>query len=305
MGCPFDFSPSGSTRTTVFATCEFGHVSNQAVAGNMPLHEILAGSSTTIITPSRWSRDGLVNSGADPGKIAIIPHGVDPDLFHPLSAGEREALRTALGWEGCFVILNVSAMTPNKGIPALLMAFREVATRHGSVRLVLKGLDTWFNSAGHLGILAEKIPADELNSLRKKIAYIGDAKPFAEMARYYQAADVYVAPYMGEGFNLPVLEAIACGLPVICTRGGATDDFTTSDYTLHINSQLVKSTRTGAEKQYSLKPDQSHLTELLYRAIDDREWMAQAQRRGPEYIRSGYTWKHVVDKLLPVMLNGL
>ena len=139
MGCPFDFSPSGSPRTTVFATCEFGHVSEQAVAGNIPLRNALSDSTVQIITPSRWSRDGLVNSGADNNKITIVPHGVDPDLFYALPAPERKALRRSLGWDDHFVILNISAMTSNKGIPALLEAFREVAARRQLCEAFLEG----------------------------------------------------------------------------------------------------------------------------------------------------------------------
>jgi glycosyltransferase involved in cell wall biosynthesis len=303
MGCPFDFSSSGSTRTTVFATCEFGHLSDQAVAGNIPLRKALSASTAQIITPSRWSRDGLVNSGADADRIAIIPHGVDPSLFYPLSTADRKALRRKLGWEGHFVILNISAMTPNKGIRSLLGAFREVAARHQSVRLVLKGLDTWFNSASLIGALADKIPADEMQSLGKRIAYIGDAKSFADMAAYYQAADLYVAPYMGEGFNMPVLEAVACGLPVICTGGGPTDDFTTDDFSCHIDSILRKSPNAQGIEECFLVPDQRHLVELMHKVIEDRDWMERARRAGPAYVLSAFTWEHVVDKLLPVVLG--
>ena len=143
-----------------------------------------------------------------------------------------------------------------------------------------------------------------MQSLRKRIAYVGDAKSFTELARYYQAADLYVAPYMGEGFNMPVLEAVACGLPVICTSGGPTDDFTTQEFALAINSSLKKSSGAQQDAEHFLVPDHSHLVELMFNAIEDRKWMEQARAAGPEFVLSGYTWKHIVDKLLPVILEG-
>jgi glycosyltransferase involved in cell wall biosynthesis len=53
----------------------------------------------------------------------------------------------------------------------------------------------------------------------------------------YAAVDCYVSPYRAEGFNLPVLEAIACGTPVIVTRGGATDDFCDDQVAVRINGK--------------------------------------------------------------------
>ena len=58
-----------------------------------------------------------------------------------------------------------------------------------------------------------------------KVIYLGDDLPAADIGRIYRAADVLVAPYRGEGFCLPALEAMACGLPVIHTGTGPTAEF--------------------------------------------------------------------------------
>ena len=63
-----------------------------------------------------------------------------------------------------------------------------------------------------------------------RINYYGGIWLAGRMAELYQVADAYVTPYACEGFNLPALEAAACGLPLICTRGGPTDEFTTADF---------------------------------------------------------------------------
>jgi glycosyltransferase involved in cell wall biosynthesis len=59
----------------------------------------------------------------------------------------------------------------------------------------------------------------------------------AGLRQLYGIADAYVSPYRAEGFNLPVLEAAACGTPVIVTQGGATDDFCNADVAMLIPSQ--------------------------------------------------------------------
>jgi glycosyltransferase involved in cell wall biosynthesis len=302
MGVPFDFSPSVSRRTTVFATCEFGFVSEQAMSGDISLKNDPA-STVKIITPSMWSRGGLINTGADPEKIAVIPHGVDPGIFYPLPPQDRKALRKKLGWEGKFVFLNVSAMTSNKGIPSLLKVLGLVAQSHPNVRLVLKGLDTWYNSNKHIEEMASHYSTADMESLRKHVAYIGGTLSFTEVAAYYQAADAYVAPYSGEGFNLPVLEAIACGLPVICTSGGPTDDFTSKECSLAIRSELKKALNRQKIEEHFLVPDSAHLLELMLQAVEDDEWMRRARQAGPELALSKHTWKHVVDQLLPVVLR--
>jgi glycosyltransferase involved in cell wall biosynthesis len=194
-------------------------------------------------------------------------------------------------------------MTPNKGIPAILWAVSSVAPRHPSVRLILKGLDSWFHSNRHIEAMTRNFPADELATLARRVAYVGGTLSFREVARYYQAADAYVAPYSGEGFNLPVLEAIACGLPVICTAGGPTDDFTTEAFALRIDSRLMHGTDPQDRQTHFLAPDPQHLVELMSRVLEDRDWMAQARQAGPAFVADGYTWRSVVDRLLTVVLG--
>jgi glycosyltransferase involved in cell wall biosynthesis len=70
------------------------------------------------------------------------------------------------------------------------------------------------------------------------IAVIGGNLSPAQLRALYGIADCYVSPYRAEGFNLPVLEAIACGTPVIVTQGGATDDFCPDSVAYRIPGQF-------------------------------------------------------------------
>ncbi len=301
-GCPFNFSASRATRTITFATCEFGRLSDEVLADPNSVKTPLD-SSIRIITPSRWSREGLVRSGLNPDIITTVPHGIDPDIFHPPTDSERMALRKQFGWEGCFIFLHISAMTPNKGIPDILKSLYEIGGNEPAARLVLKGLDSLYTSTAALGECLKRLPPQIHPAIKSRVAYTSGDNSYDEIARLYKAADAYVAPYLGEGFNLPVLEAAACGLPIICTGGGATDDFTTSDFRLAIRSQQQISGDPDSPAMIYLRPDQSHLTSLMRQIIEDRSWRLSARRVGPEYVRERFTWKHVADKLEDVFFS--
>jgi glycosyltransferase involved in cell wall biosynthesis len=113
-----------------------------------------------------------------------------------------------------------------------------------------------------------------------------------------------VSPYQAEGFNMPVLEAAACGLPVICTAGGPTDDFVTEDFALQIASTLEHVAVANTPRAMGLIPDLEHLVHLMLCVIDDAEFRESARAAGPKYVGERFTWAKVVDRLLPIILPG-
>lgn len=304
MGCPFDFTDSASARTVVFATCEFGRLTPEVVRNHESAASVLARSRAEVITPSTWSREGLVRSGVPPERIHIVPHGVDTSIFCPAPALQRVALRRQLGWDGKFVFLHVGAMRPNKGVPLMLEALAQIKDRHPEAMLALKGLDSLYQSEQSLHAMMDGVPAEIREKLASRVAFVGATCSFPRMAALYQAADAYLSPYTGEGFNLPVLEAAACGLPVICTSGGATDDFVTPDFARLIHSQrLVWRGENGAEFLV-LSPDKDHLVALMSSTIQDHAWRMAARTSGPSHVAARFTWRHTIEKLMPVLLDA-
>jgi glycosyltransferase involved in cell wall biosynthesis len=262
----------------------------------------VANTDVTLITPSHWSAQGLVHDGADGSRIRVVPHGVDVGVYHPLESEQRTALRNRLGCHGQFVFLNTSAMTNNKGIALLLQAFARVVVRHPQSRLMLKGLDSLYRSQELLRSVAQGLAPAEWRLIQPRIGYLGGNLTQYGMAELYQAADVYVSPYLGEGFNLPVLEAMACGLPVVCTKGGSTEDFITSETALRIESTMQTVTTPEGQEQYYLAPNLEHLTDLMMRTVENDTVRQVAHDAGPAHVQAKYTWRHVVDQLLNVLL---
>jgi glycosyltransferase involved in cell wall biosynthesis len=293
---PFDFSLQPSGRTIIFATSEFKILEKHALKG-APDIEALSRSDVLLVTPSHWSRGGLIDAGFRADQVVVIPHGVDPATFKP--SIDRKAVRAALKMPG-FTFANVSAMTENKGIDLLLRAFAAVAEKHPDARLLLKGSDDLYNSHILLQKTICRLPTGVASRLEGRIVYGGNAATMASMAEFYQLADVYVSPYRAEGFNLPVLEASACGIPVICTDGGSTDDFMNDDTARFIESRVCDAV-LGDQVGRKLEPNLDHLIHLMFQAVEDTAWYNRAAWAGPARAAKEFSWDLAVDKLL----NGI
>jgi glycosyltransferase involved in cell wall biosynthesis len=136
--------------------------------------------------------------------------------------------------------------------------------------------------------------------LRDRIFYFGETISNEQMAQFYQVADAYVSPYLAEGFNLPVLEASACGTPIICTKGGATDDFMSQDFAYFIDSERAGPNLNG---DTWLKPDLDHLIFLMLKMIDDEEWREEASRAAADHATRHFNWELIVDALLSTIFR--
>jgi predicted O-linked N-acetylglucosamine transferase (SPINDLY family)/glycosyltransferase involved in cell wall biosynthesis len=297
---PLNFEPAASKRTLVFATAEFGAL-DPAQIGKSSIVALNADAGIALVTPSEWSRSGLIRSGADPDKVVVIPHGVDPEIFHPVDSARREELRRGLGWHDRFIFLNVGALTGNKGIVDLLKAFAALAEEFPAARLVLKGLDGIYKSNLSLDFCLCALSPSDRDKIEPRLTYIGKSLTFKQTAALYQAADVYVTPYHAEAFNLPVLEAAACGLPVICTGGGPTDEFTDTSFALRIASRVARAKVAGIPGASELAPDLEDLTRQLRRTLTDRDWVENSKSAGPEFVLRQFTWRHAADRLLALL----
>lgn len=298
ISTPFNLDKSEIAATWALGNANFGVVTPANLRGEQSLVAVMQESNVNVITPSNWSRNGFINSGAEPSRVKVVPHGIDPQIFRPAPAEEKSLLRKQRQWSESFVFLSVGAMTGNKNVPMLLRAFAKILRRFPHARLVLKGIDSLYPSNKFCEDAVKNLTPSEAKMVLPRTMYMGAPISFLEMARLYQAADAYVSPYMAEGFNMPVLEAMACGLPPICTAGGATDDFTRPDFALHIDSEK----KTLADRPgFALVPDEEHLVTLMERAVEDAGYMEKARKLAAEFAVGGYTWKHTVDRLCEVL----
>lgn len=165
--------------------------------------------ATRLIVPSNATRDELVRVlGMDPAKIDVAYHGVDHDLFHRPSQDQVGHVTARLGLRGKPYVAFLGSLAPRKNAPAVVRGWASaVADLADPPALVLGGGGGWSQE------LDEAVAAVPSNLRLVRPGYL----PFADLAGFLGGALVVAAPSRGEGFGLPVLEAMACGAPVLTT----------------------------------------------------------------------------------------
>ena len=270
IASPFRKSATRAGKVITFMTGEFGLRPDSFVDG-APDFEFFCGGANEVVVPSRWSKMKLMEAGFPEAKVAIVPHGVNADFFSPLSSEERAAARQQIGVKDeSFIFLNLGAMTWNKGLDVLVRAFAEVRKRHPNARLVLKDDHRLYGIAATNVIhkAFESVPELFDDDLRASIILLSDTLTLGQMRLLYGMADTYDSAYRAEGFNLPVIEAMACGTPVIVTAGGATDDFCPPLLAKQVASRQIDCVSRGIPGSgYYLEPSPESLVHCMEAAI--------------------------------------
>ncbi|RYP85558.1 glycosyltransferase family 1 protein [Nocardioides guangzhouensis] len=150
----------------------------------------------------------------DPAKLHLIREAVDHELFHRGDrAAATELVRERYGVRRPFVLF-VSSLWPYKNCEGLIRAFAQARGELGGHQLVVVGPGRDTAYTGRLRALAEEL------GVAGDVVWVGGV-PIAETADFYRAADVFVYPSFNETFGLPLLEAMACGCPVVTSDRSA------------------------------------------------------------------------------------
>ena len=159
---------------------------------------------------SEWTSNGVPLN-----KIHVIPNGVDTAHFAPVNAKEKSLLRERLNLpQAAIMAIYTGRLVSYKGLPLLLKVWDEIRGRHKDVMLLLAG-------TGGLDIHnCEAQLHDYVKSagLKEIVWFLG---PVQNIPEYLQAADLFVFPTENDAFPSSLLEAMACGLPIITTPVGA------------------------------------------------------------------------------------
>lgn len=172
-------------------------------------------SRSLVISVSRMVSEDLQSwFGLKPERIRMIPNGIDATRFSPADPLCRQDMRRRLKLVSSVVFL-FSAQNPwLKGLQPLLQAFGRISRDHPQLALVVIGRDPDQQTLATVRRLG-------LQHVVRFPGFVADPRP------YYAAADVFVLPSWHDACSLSVLEACACGLPVITTRANGVADLLT------------------------------------------------------------------------------
>ncbi len=281
MEWPPRLTPPASGRWVVYQPWEFGSIPRKWLR---PLAEEV----DEVWAPSWYVRDCYVASGIPADRVHVVPHGVDPERFRP---GLRPLpLSTTKRCKFLFV----GGTIPRKGIDVLLEAYSKEFTRADEVCLVIKDMG---GGSFYRGQTAESAIARLRDDpAAPEIEYLTADLSDEDMPSLYAACDSLVHPYRGEGFGLPILEAMACGLPVIVTDYGAARDFcdATTAYLVPAHVRRFASNSVGkvetVGEPWLAEPDAAALRHFLRRIVDEPEAARAKGRSAAERVRTHFTW---------------
>jgi len=290
---PYRFNAAPGHKVFVFGTAEL-----QSIAGfdsDNSLADGIANPNLRIVTPSHWSKAGFVKAGFPEDRVHVVAHGVDSGIFKPADPQRRKQVRTKLGLgDNEFAVLSVGAMTQNKGVDLLIAAYAILRLKYPRLRLVLKDARKLHGITGESVFepLAKHRPDLMNDALRDSIIFISDNLTLPEMAELYAAADCYASPYRAEGFNIPPLEAAACGVPIIVTKGGSTDDYQHESFALQ-----VRGFPAFAGELTMIEPDLNSLIDSLTLVIEGKaDKLDRAYALA--HINEHFSWAAAARKLM-------
>lgn len=209
-------------------------------------------SATGVITPSRAVSDDLrAARGVSPERITLVPYAADPS-FRPAPPEHIAAVRARLGLPKRYV-LYVGTNRPHKNLPRLVEAWAGLAAeRRNGCRLVIAGPeDRRYPEA--------RRRARMLNA--GAVLFPGTIQE-GDLAAVYSGARLVVQPSLCEGFGLPVVEAMACGVPVACSLTPALDE-----------------TSAGAALQFD-PTSVADISSVIGQVLNDEDLRAQLVSRG-------------------------
>jgi glycosyltransferase involved in cell wall biosynthesis len=211
-----------------------------------------------VVTVSENSFADIVRDhGVPPERMAIVPVGVDPDLFRPIPGVARIPGR---------LVTTASADVTMKGLSYLLEALAKLRTER-DVSLVVIGR----RKEG--GKSDETIRRLGLEDAVEFVTGVSDERIY----ELYSEAELAVVPSLYEGFSLPAIEAMSCGVPLVATTGGALPEVVGSD---NDTALLVP------------PGDSEALARRIGDALDDPELRARIGAAGRQRVIDNWSWRH-------------
>ncbi len=241
------------------------------------IYTLSARRATSLSTVSEYSKRDMVRFyGLKPEKIHVVPEGVDTRLFRPIADRERLAAWRVgvLGADVPFIVY-VGKPTERRNLSSLIKAFAGLKRERGIPHnLLLVGTDLPGASPFRRVVDAEGLGGEVFT-----LGYVGHE----EMVLVYNAADLFIYPSSYEGFGMPVLEAMACGTPLIALNNTAFPEFAGGVAHLLKDAEVIT------------------LKEGIADVLADPAWRAQMAKDGPKRA-AAYDWLLLTKRYLELLV---
>lgn len=216
--------------------------------------------ASVVTVSSASAADISTDFGVAPEAISVMHLGVDTEMFRPLPAIAREPYR---------LMTTASADAPLKGLSHLLKAMAALRPDYPEIRLTLVGQP---KPDGETQRLIDSLELADCIDSCKGISH-------EEMVHKYARATVAVVPSMYEGFGLPAVEAMACGVPLVSTNGGALAEVVA-------DAALVVSPGDG-----------NALAQQIKRLFDDASLRDEYASRGLKRVEQHFCWERCAERM--------
>ena len=279
---PPDFTPPPEGRWVMIQPWEFGSLPTRWV-------EVMNEKVDEVWVPSSYVRDCYLRSGVRPERVFTVPNGVNTALFNP------QAPPIPLKTRKRFKFLFVGGTIARKGIDILLQAYSAAFTSGDDVCLVIKDMG---GGSFYQGRTAQELIARyRQNPELPEVEYLDRFLPDRELAGLYTACDCLVHPYRGEGFGLPMAEAMGCALPAIVTGYGAALDFCSAETAYLIPAREVKlpMKKVGeletVDYPWLAEPDAAALADIMRHVAEHPDEARRKGRAAALHIARDFTWE--------------
>lgn len=289
---PPNLEPPKSGRWVMIQPWEFGSLPIEWV-------EVFNNKVDEFWVYTNYLKNVYLESGISEDRVFVVPLGFSPEKFNPRVKPYKLKTKRKIKF------LFLGGTIYRKGIDLLLETYIENFTKSDDVCLVIKDMGS--NSFYKGQTIKNKLQELSRDKNSPEIEYIDSLLTEKQLAGLYTASNVLVHPYRGEGFGLPVLEAMACGIPVIVTSGGSTDDFCNSVNSFKINStkkyfsENKVDDRKTVNRPWLLEPEKSDLIEKMKYVYNNYDESKIIGIKACEHVHSTCTW----DKTIEVLENRI
>jgi len=313
----------------VFYTSEFSWIDrnyfcldNYRFAEDVDITQHLAKNNDIFFTsPSVWSSKGITRFGIPDQKNRIITHGVDQTIFKLLpkatskNGGIREQIRKFYKVKDTDILLiNIGAMTQNKGIMLILYTLNVLVNKLNKpeFKLLLKGTQDLYTSKEFLETYFTQLQADNhmtkedtANLLTNHIIFSDRTLGYDRINDFFNAADLYISPYLAEGFNLTVLEALSAGLPVLVPETGSTKEYINDIYANGGGKDFIFQVKSDVVSNGDMKQNSISLNDLINLVVNNIPNLHRMKTERymlykplSDYMATHYSWDRVSDLLM-------